>query len=400
LNRSVNITGFGVISAIGINSHENLAALKQNKHGISSLQNFESMLKDQILVGEVKLSSAELKEKAALQNVQSNSRGALMGIIAVKEAIAHAELSAEDLKTTALISGTSVGGMDLFEQGFGKVMDEKIENPSLYFIEHDCGNINLKIASETGIKGYISTISTACSSSANALLLGARMIKAGLIDRAIVGGSDALSKFTVNGFNALGILDGKHSSPFDIDRNGLNLGEGAAYLVLEAGDICKDKVIHAELKGYGNSNDAFHQTASSAEGIGSKLAIEKALRIAGIKADEIDYVNTHGTGTGNNDLSESQSMLQIFGANRIPKFNSLKPFTGHTLAACGSIEAIYSIFSLNHKVLFPSLNFKTPIKETKLIPILKREENQKVNTVLSNSFGFGGNCTSLIFTKN
>lgn len=322
-----------------------------------------------------------------------------MGIIAVKEAINLAKLTANEIVNTALISGTSVGGMDLFEQGYPDVLNNDIKNPKFYYEEHDCGNINSKIASEIGLKAYLSTISTACSSSANAILLGTRMIKAGLVDRAIVGGSDALSKFTINGFNTLGILDENHTSPFDENRKGLNLGEGAAYLVLEAEELSLNKTIYGYVSGYGNANDAFHQTASSDDGTGSKLSIKKALKVAKIKASDIDYINTHGTGTPNNDLSESIAMLEIFGENKIPPFNSLKPYTGHTLAACGSIEAIFSLFSMNRNILFPSLNFKNAIATTNLTPITEVINNQKVTTVLSNSFGFGGNCTSLIFTK-
>jgi len=398
LNRKVAITGYGLICAIGNNADECFDALVQQKHGVDKLQHVSSKYKGEVLVGEVKLNNNQLTELANKQNVISNSRGALMGIIAVKEAIQHANLSQEDIEKSALISGTSVGGMDLFEQGYQDVIDGEIKNPLLYYQEHDCGNINSKIASEIGLKAYLSTISTACSSSANAILLGTRMIKSGLVDRAIVGGSDALSKFTINGFNTLGILDKNHTSPFDENRKGLNLGEGAAYLVLEAEELCANKKIHAYISGYGNANDAFHQTASSEDGTGSKLSINKALETANLKAGDIDYINTHGTGTPNNDFSESKAMKEIFGENSVPPFNSLKPFTGHTLAACGSIEAIFSIYSMNNSILFPSLNFSTPIKETQLKPITTTLTEHKVSTVLSNSFGFGGNCTSLIFT--
>ena len=398
MTRKVAITGYGLICAIGNNAEECFDALIQQKHGIAKLQNITSKYKGEVLVGEVKLNNNKLTELADIQNVKSNSRGALLGIIAVKEAIQQANLSAEEIEKSALISGTSVGGMDLFEQGYQDVLDGEIKDPKLYYQEHDCGNINSKIASEIGLKAYLSTISTACSSSANAILLGARMIKSGVVDRAIVGGSDALSKFTINGFNTLGILAENHTTPFDENRKGLNLGEGAAYLVLEAEELCAEKEIYAYVAGYGNANDAFHQTASSDDGTGSKLSINKALETANLKASDVDYINTHGTGTPNNDFSESKAMLEIFGEETIPPFNSLKPYTGHTLAACGSIEAIFSMFSMNKGILFPSLNFTTPISETNLKPITETLREQKISTVLSNSFGFGGNCTSLIFT--
>lgn len=398
MNREVSITGFGLITAIGKNSAENFMSLCQLKHGVAPLQGIDSIYKDDILVGEVKQSTQELKQLAQLSNIDSNSRGALMAIIATKEALAMAGLNKNELEACALISGTSVGGMELFEQGYKEFLQSEIQNAKYYFYEHDCGNINYKIASELKIKGYLGTISTACSSSANAILLGARMIKLGLVDRAIVGGSDALSKFTINGFNSLGILSKVHSQPFDEERKGLNLGEGAGYLVLEASSLCQNKKVYGKLSGYGNANDAFHQTASSDDGIGSKLAIKEALERARLLTSNIDYINTHGTGTPNNDFSESKAMLEIFGSTTLPPFNSLKPFTGHTLAACGSIEGAFSLMSIQEGLLFPSLNFNTPIASTGLKPVQELIKHD-IHHVLSNSFGFGGNCTSLIFSK-
>lgn len=398
MNRKVCITGFGVLSAIGLSAQENLQALLSNQHGIGVLKNVPSVFNGELLVGEIKKSNSELKDLLDPKNINTNSRGVLMALLAIKEALSQANISKKDLKNTALISGTSVGGMDLFEQGYQGVLDKNIHHPRYYFSEHDCGNLNTKIATELGLQGFISTISTACSSSANAIMLGARLLKNKLADRVIVGGSDALSKFTINGFNTLGILDREHTKPFDKNRQGLNLGEGAGYLVLEAEDVCHGKKIYGYISGYGNANDAFHQTASSDEGIGSKLSINKALEVAGLKPTHIDYINTHGTGTPNNDYSESAAMISVFGQNNIPLFNSLKPFTGHTLAACGSIELIYSIFSMQENIVFPSLNFKEEIEETALTPTTKNTA-KTINHILSNSFGFGGNCTSLILSK-
>lgn len=396
---NICITGYGVITALGNNAHQNFSALKQGRHGVSKLELIESIHKNELLVGEIKLTNDELKAKADLKKVSVNTRGTLLAIIAVKEAIKQAKLTPQQLENTALISGTSVGGMDLFEQGFKYVVEGEAENPQYYFSEHDCGNLNLKIATEMGLKSYATTISTACSSSANAILLGAKMIKAGMVERAIVGGSDALSKFTINGFNTLGILDTKHTQPFDENRAGLNLGEGAGYLVIESEKVVANKEKLGYITGWGNANDAFHQTASSEEAVGAKMAIEKALKVAQIKPQEIDYINTHGTGTPNNDESESKAIIDIFGKDKLPVFNSLKPFTGHTLAACGSIETIYSLFSMNENMVFPSLNFKTPIKGRNLEPTTKLIENKEIKHVLSNSLGFGGNCTSLIISK-
>ena len=276
------------------------------------------------------------------------------------------------------------------------------EDPDLrkFILSHDLGNSTNKIADALGLKGFVTTISTACSSSANAIMLGARLITAGKLDRVIVGGTDALSKFAINGFKTLMILSDTENTPFDKDRKGLNLGEGAAYLVLESEEaIQKDnKKVLAYLSGYGNANDAFHQTASSENGEGATLAMKKALKGANLGIEEIDYVNVHGTATGNNDLSEGRALINIFG-DKVPDFSSTKPYTGHTLAAAGAIEAIYSILALQNGVVYPNLNFKNPMVEFSLIPQteLKRKE---IGHVLSNSFGFGGNCSTLIFSKS
>jgi 3-oxoacyl-(acyl-carrier-protein) synthase len=230
-------------------------------------------------------------------------------------------------------------------------------------------------------------------------MLGARLIKAGKLDRVIVGGSDCLSKFTINGFKTLMILSEDNCMPFDANRNGLNLGEAAAFLVLESDAIIKkeNKKVLAYISGYANANDAYHQTASSESGEGATLAMKNALKIANLTPKNIDYINAHGTATSNNDLSESVAISTVFGKD-IPEFSSTKAFTGHTLAAAGAIEAVYSILAIQNKIIFPNLNFKTAIQQTGLVPETKVVA-KKINHVLSNSFGFGGNCSTLIFSK-
>jgi 3-oxoacyl-[acyl-carrier-protein] synthase-1 len=196
------------------------------------------------------------------------------------------------------------------------------------------------------------------------------------------------------------ILSNKDCKPFDANRNGLNLGEAAAYLVLESDIVVKqeNKPVLAYIAGYGNANDAFHQTASSDNGEGAFLAMQKALTVANIQPKDIDYINAHGTATPNNDLSEGHAIKRIF-TTTIPDFSSTKAFTGHTLAAAGAIEAVYSILALQNNVMFPNLNFTLPIPELQMTPVTKVTK-KTLEYVLSNSFGFGGNCSTLIFSKN
>ena len=398
MSKGVAITGMGIISAIGNNVAENYAALLAGEKGISKIDNIETIHRDEIMVGEIKFTNDELIAKLQLPLENNYSRTAMLGAIAAKQALADASITDIKKYNTGLISATSVGGMDMTEKHYYDCLTQKTLQK--YIESHPLGDSSMKIAKQLGLdQSLVTTISTACSSAANAIMLGARMIKAGKLERVIVGGADCLSKFTINGFKTLMILSDTYNSPFDENRKGLNLGEAAAYLVLESDKVvqAENKKVLAYVKGYGNANDAYHQTASSENGDGATLAIEKALKIAGMKASEIDYINAHGTATGNNDLSEGRAIQRIFGES-VPDFSSTKAFTGHTLAAAGAIEAVYSVLSIQQDVVFPNLNFDTPMKEFSLHPqtVVKQKP---INTVLSNSFGFGGNCSALIFSK-
>jgi 3-oxoacyl-(acyl-carrier-protein) synthase len=189
--------------------------------------------------------------------------------------------------------------------------------------------------------------------------------------------------------------------PFDNDRKGLKLGEAAAFLVLESDEMVakENKKVLARVSGYGNANDAFHQTASSENGDGAFLAMEKAFQVSGLKPEQIDYINVHGTATPNNDLSEGRAIVRVFGEKNIPDFSSTKPFTGHTLAAAAAIEAVYSVLAIQNNVVFPNMNFKTPMEEFNMIPQTTLKQ-KNIEHVLSNSFGFGGNCSTVIFSKS
>ena len=318
-------------------------------------------------------------------------------MIAAKQAFEKQSLS-KNIRT-GLISGTSVGGMDISEAEYKKYLDTGDHDINQYR-HHSSGTSSEQIAQELGITGFVNTISTACSSAANSIMMGARMIQQDKLDRVIVGGTDSLSLFTISGFKSLMIFDEDWCKPFDESRKGLNLGEGAGFLVLESKESLEKSgnKPHALLSGWSNASDAFHQTASSPDGAGAKLSMQEALTMANLKPDAIDYINAHGTATPNNDLSESQAIKGVFG-NKIPPFSSTKAYTGHTLAASGGIEAVFSVLALQHGFIFPNLNFRTPITDTGLIPQLKFEEGRDINHILSNSFGFGGNNSTIILSK-
>ena len=398
MSKGIAITGMGIISAIGNNVEENHASLIERKIGISRISKISTNHRDSIMVGEIAFTNKELEQQLGLTPDNNYSRTALLGVTAAKQAIVNAGISDINAYRTGLISSTSVGGMDMTEAYFYDYLEDKSKHK--YIDGHHAGDSTQKIAEQLGLEqSLVTTISTACSSAANAIMLGARLIKSGQLDRVIVGGADCLSKFTINGFKSLMILSDTYSSPFDENRKGLNLGEAAAFLVLESDKVIKaeNKTVLGYVKGYANANDAYHQTASSENGEGATLAMQKALKVAGLSSVDIDYINAHGTATGNNDLSEGRAILRVFGDN-VPTFSSTKAYTGHTLAAAGAIEAVYSILALQNNQIFPNLNFKTQMKEFSITPQSELKEKE-LQTVMSNSFGFGGNCSTVIFSK-
>ncbi|MGV8813715.1 MAG: beta-ketoacyl-[acyl-carrier-protein] synthase family protein [Gelidibacter sp.] len=393
----VAITGMGIISAIGHSIEDNRASLLASKSGVGTLKHIQTKHSELIKVGEVSFSNSELTKQLHLDQDHNYTRTGLLGLFATKAALKNSNITTISEYRTGIISATTVGGMDMTELYLKQFATNA--DVQKYIQTHHAGISTQKIADALGITEFATTISTACSSAANAIMLGARLIKAGKLDRVVVGGTDALSKFTINGFKTLMIQSDALCAPFDADRKGLNLGEAAAYLVLESDAVVQKekKEVFAYLSGYGNANDAFHQTASSENGEGAFLAMQKALKMAELNPGQIDYINAHGTATPNNDFSESIAIQRVFGEN-VPHFSSTKSFTGHTLAAAGAVEAVFSVLALQEQTVFPNLNFKTVMPETGLKPVTSVVKKE-LQHVLSNSFGFGGNCSTLIFSK-
>lgn len=390
----IYITGLGAVSAIGMSVAEHLDSLLNERHGISQIE-FVRELKSPYLGGEIKLTNEQLKSKLGLEKSQVYSRTALLAMLAAREA--YPTQLPTSLRV-GVLNGTSVGGMDLSENFYEEYLKGDKSNNEV-ILAHECGTSTQNVADLLGIKGYRTTLSTACSSAANAIMLAARMMQAGHLDAAIAGGTDALSAFTINGFNSLGIYDSELSRPFDETRKGLNMGEGAGFVFLETEESAQKSgnTILAELIGWGNANDAFHQTASSPEATGAKLSMSTAMKVAQVAPTDIDYINAHGTGTENNDNTEVKAIGDLFPGKK-PPFSSTKQFTGHTLAAAGGLEAVFSVLSINHGIVYPNLRWENQMTTTDLAPALALEQ-KNIKCVLSNSFGFGGNNSTLIFRK-
>lgn len=408
---NIAITGEGIVSAIGNDKQQVLKSLRTGKSGIGEMKYLQS-IHHELPVGEVDLSNDQMKSRLGIPLSKMMSRTALMGMMAIKEALQDAQISKEDAqvgkkeKTSLrilLVSGTTVGGMDITEQCFDHLKEKMDEGQTVvsdeveFLNHHDCGNCTQIMSDYFGIFDDVTTLSTACSSAANAIMLGARLIQAGEADIVVAGGTEALSKFHLNGFNSLMILDHEPCRPFDDTRAGLNLGEGAAFVVLESEKMARlrGRKPHAYLSGYGNACDAFHQTASSENGEGAFLAMKEALEMAHLHPRDIQYVNAHGTGTPNNDQSETISLKRIFG-EQMPRVSSTKSFTGHTTSASGSIETVICILAMQHHFVPANLGWKNPMVDG-IVPTMG-EEHADLEHVLCNSFGFGGNDSSLVLS--
>jgi 3-oxoacyl-[acyl-carrier-protein] synthase-1 len=397
-NAAVYVAGVGVVSAIGNNTASCLRALENGAAGIGPITSLDTIHKNIIPVAEVKLGNAALAAATGLS--PAASRTALLGMLAAKEAWDDAGITTQNGLRTGFISANSVGGMDKTESFFAAFLKDNNSGRLKDVLNHECGAVTELVADGLGIKNFVTTISTACSSSANSIFFGARLIKHNLLDVVVAGGADALTKFTLNGFNTLQILDAGFCMPFDENRHGLNLGEGAGYVVLVSERVAaniKEK-LYCRLSGYSNANDAHHQTASSPDGAGSYAAMKGALELSGLQTTAISYINLHGTGTFNNDISEGTAIQRLF-EPPYPKMSSTKAFTGHTLGASGGIEAVFSSLAVKHNIIYPNLRLQTPMQALPFVPETVFQKNISVNHVLSNSFGFGGNCSSLIFSK-
>lgn len=412
MNERIVIISLGIISAIGQDVPATLESLQNGQSGISPRPKHLSA-KLALPVGEIDCSNEALigiiKERSGpsaqrmlpFLKIPEMPRSALLSILAGLEAWQPFQHLSPALRA-GMVSANTVGGMDITEKHFAAYKNHPDTFDYSAFRNHECCRITEWTQRLLGIRGWSGTISTACSSSANSLMTAARLLSQNHLDMVLAGGVDALTAFTINGFNALKILDQDPCRPFDECRKGLNLGEGAAYVVLCRESTAKDLGFApvAVLSGYANNNDAFHQTASSPEGTGNILAMTNALKKAGLRMADIDYINLHGTGTENNDLSEGKAIQVICAAqgSSVPAASATKAFTGHTLGAAGAIEAVFSCLAIQQQAIWPHLRLKTPMAALNWQPqtIFKK---QSVCHVLSNSFGFGGNCSTLVFSK-
>lgn len=398
MKRRVVITGIGIITALGIGAEKNWAHIKSGKSGIRAISSFDPRGYRGKTGGEVGEFTAApfrvLKEKRL-------DRASHLLICAVREALSSAGIIHDLREMQVLLSlGTTLGGMisgeafhiEALEKGPGRA---RLSLLSDYLA--DSQSINL--FKEFELKGDFLVFSNACASGANGIGHAYRAVRHGEYTTAICGGYDTMSEFTFAGFNSLMAVTPSICRPFDKNRDGLVLGEGAGILVIEDLDraLGRGARILGEIAGYGESSDAYHMTGPEPSGDSAARAIVNAWA----EADNvcIDYINAHGTATKYNDLMETRAIMTALGsaAPTVP-VSSTKPLTGHLLGGAGAIEAIISLLAIIHKTFPPTLNYETPDPECDLNIVTEATEGD-VRTALSNSFGFGGSNAALILKE-
>lgn len=385
----VLITGMGAISAAGTHLAETLESFDNNRRNSGRVSLFETSLEYPVF---------EVKEIPGEYSLAGRRTLSLI-LCAIDEALKEAQLSDDLAKyRVGVCLGTTVASQ-LDDINFYKSYRSTGSAPMIPVDRYLKGNPGKFISSMIGAKGLYITVANACSSGADAIGIALSWINNGLCDIAIAGGADELSRIPFCGFGSLGIISPDLCVPFDKDRRGLNLGDGAGVLILETKESAAKRGKESDLflAGYGSASDAYHLTTPRPDGLGLELSIRKALADSGIKPDDICFVNAHGTGTLDNDRVEGAVLGKLFGPQ--VKVLSTKGFTGHTLGAAGGIEAVFTAAGLREGWIPASAGLKNP-DET--IPVTPVTEKTRVSGryALSTSLAFGGNNAALVFGKD
>ena len=393
---SLWLSHFTATSSIGRGLDQTLAALNQRRAGLTPCA-FDTVDLE-TFIGEV-AGADEVKLPAHLADFDCrNNRLALLGLMQDGFADAvHAAIAKYGAQRIGVFLGTSTSGILQTELAYRRRDPVSGAFPAdfMYGTTHNTFSVADFTRHYFGLTGPAVVVSSECSSSAKVFASARRMMAAGLIDAALVGGVDSLCLTTLYGFNSLGLISEQACRPFDAQRNGISIGEAAAFALLERTPehLDADAVL---LLGTGESSDAYHMSSPHPEGLGARMAMQDALKMAGLKPADIDYINLHGTATQSNDAAESKAVTAIFGAGT--PCSSTKGATGHTLGAAGGVEAVICALVLQHGLLPAGLNTRQPDPSLDLDYLLENRE-QPVARALSNSFGFGGTNCSLIFGR-
>ncbi len=398
-NQRVVITGLGVISSLGIGKDEFWTGLLRGKSGISEVSSFDTSAYFTHFGGEVKDFRPE--DFIARDRLASLSRATQMALAAAVLAVKDASLSPEELAgaTAGTCCGTTTGSIQSIERiddillNKGRVARELIgQLPT-----HTTPAI---IARELRLTGPNVMFSTACAAGNYAIGYGYDLIRLGRADIVLAGASDAFSRISFTGFNQFSAVAPEKCRPFDKNRKGMMVAEGAGFLVLESlgSALERGAPIYAEIAGYGLSCDAHHMTNASVEGIAG--CMRKAMKESGISGDDVDYISAHGTGTATNDRAECAAMRIVFGDRlRAIPVSSIKSMLGHAMGAASALEAIACALAVTHDVVPPTMNFETPDPECDIDCVPNASRSHTVDCALNNSYAFGGNNASLAIKK-
>lgn len=409
MERRVVITGLGAISPIGNTVEENWKAIKNKKCGIDKISLFDTTGFKTSLAGEVK--NYDALEHFEAKQAKRLDRCSQFAIISAREALKDSEISADntDLDRVGIFVSSGIGGLITIEEQSKVLYEKGNRRVSPMFIPMAISNMPAgNISIDLGLKGESISIVTACASSTHAIGEAYKTIKCGGEDAIIAGGTEAaICELGIAGFENMKALSSSEdktraSIPFDKERSGFVMGEGAAMLVLEEYEHAKRRnaKIYAEVIGFGATTDAYHITSPEPEGNGGAKAMERAIKDANIKPEEIDYINAHGTSTHLNDTTETMAIKKAFGeASYNVKISSTKGNTGHLLGAAGAIEAIFCVKAIQDQIIPPTINYKVKDEECDLDITPNEVVNAKVETVMSNSLGFGGHNASVIIRK-
>jgi 3-oxoacyl-[acyl-carrier-protein] synthase II len=398
-DKRVAITGLGIFCSTGKDVEEFSRSLKEGRTGIGPITLFDTSKYPCKIGAEIRDYRPE--KFFGKKELKKISRTDQFGLIASEEAVKTSGIHFYPSEDVGVCLGAGAGGMFEAETYHREVLIKGKSKPSLLwpFIPSYTTD---RVAERFGFSGPKFTVTTACSSSATAVGYAADLIRSGKSKAVLCGGSEALSELTFGGFNSLKATDPSPCKPFDRNRAGMSLGEGAGILILEDLDeaIKRGVRIYAEFLGYGIGGEAYHITAPEPSGMREARMIREAIEEGGILPTEVDYINAHGTGTPLNDKVETLSIKNVFGerAYSIP-VTSIKSSVGHCLGSAGAIEAIASILSIVNQFIPPTLNHQEGDEDCDLDYVPEKSREAEVGVVLSNSFAFGGNCTSLVFGK-
>ena len=411
MERRVVITGLGVVSPVGNGKEEFWNNLLAGKPGVGPITQFDATDFPVKIAGEVK-DFDPVALAGDRKTVRHMDRYTQFAVAAAKMAVADAKLdmTKEDPDMAGTLIGTGIGGIHVMEHTILQIEKRGPEKVNPFAIPMMIANMaSGQVSITLGLRGPVLTDVTACASGTNSIGLAARLIKYGDADIMIAGGAEAaVSKAPMAGFAAMKALSSRDcppeeaSCPFDAGRDGFVLGEGSGVLVLEELEHAKKRGAHiyAELAGYGSNGDAYHITAPRPGGELAYLCMEKALKDAGIRPEDVDYINAHGTSTHLNDLNETSAIKALLGkhAYEIP-VNSTKSMTGHLLGAAGAIEAVACALSIQNNKVHPTINLKEKDPECDLDYVTEGARDVKINVAMSNSFGFGGHNAVIVMRR-